>query len=192
MSLRSWQIVTLLPATLTTGLIAGVFGDWAHTIMPGLHSTDDRTFVRANQALDSAIMRPLFMLTFTGALVLTGIAGILYLRDGDHTALGWVAAAFGLYLAAFVITMAVHQPLNQVIRDAGDPGNITDLAALRDRFHETRWAAWHIVRTITTTAAFACLAWALVLHGRATGDTTDAQATRPAQTAISPPSAAPH
>jgi uncharacterized membrane protein len=185
MSLRTWQIVTLLPATLTMGLIAGVFGDWAHTIMPGLHDTDDRTFVRANQALDGAIMRPLFMLTFTGALVLTGIAAVL-LRDGDHGALGWVVAAFGLYLAAFVITMAVHQPLNQVIRDAGDPDGITDLAALRDRFHETRWAAWHIVRTIATTAAFACLAWALVLHGRATGDTADDQATRPAPTAIGP------
>jgi uncharacterized membrane protein len=192
MSLRSWQIVTLVPATLTVGLIAGVFGDWAHTIMPGLHGTDDRTFVRANQALDGAIMRPLFMVTFTGALVLTGIAAVLYFGDGDHAALGWVVAAFGLYLAAFVITMAVHQPLNQVIRDAGDPDSITDLAALRDRFHESRWAAWHIVRTITTTAAFACLVWALVLHGRATGDIADDEATRPAQTAISAPSGAAH
>ena len=41
---RSWQVATLLPATITTGLVAGVFGDWAHTIMRGLGSTDDRTF----------------------------------------------------------------------------------------------------------------------------------------------------
>lgn len=168
MSRRSWQLAALLPATLTMGLTAGVFGDWAHTIMRGLHTTDDRTFVTAFQALDDAIVNPLFMLGFMGALVLTGLAAVLYLRDGDgdRSVLPWVAAAFGLYLVAVVITVAVHEPLNEKIRNAGDPGTIADPAALRDAFHETRWVVWHIVRTITTTAAFGCLTWALVLHGR--------------------------
>jgi uncharacterized membrane protein len=174
MSLRSWQVVTLLPATLTMGLAAGVFGDWAHTIMRGLHKADDRTYVSTFQALDDAILDPLSMLTFMGALVLSGIAAILYLRDSDRSVLPWVAVAFGLYLAAIVITMAVHEPLNQVIRDAGDPDSIANPTAVRDDFHETRWVAWHIVRTVATTAAFGCLAWALVLHGRATPDTPEA------------------
>ena len=68
MSLRSWQAVTLLAATLTMGLTAGVFGDWTHTIMPGLGTTDDRTFVDAFQALDRAIYNPLFMLPLMGSL----------------------------------------------------------------------------------------------------------------------------
>jgi uncharacterized membrane protein len=190
MSLRSWQVVTLLSATLTMGLTAGVFGDWAHTIMRGLHKTDDRTFVGAFQALDRAIMNPLFMLAFMGALVLSGIAAVLYLRDDDHSVLPWVAVAFGLYLAAVVITMAVHVPLNDDLKAAGDPDRVANLAAVRDAFHETRWVAWHIVRTIITTAAFVCLAWALVLHGRATADTTDTtdhEAARPAQTTLAPP-----
>jgi len=170
MSRRSWQVVVLLPATVTMGLTAGVFGDWAHTIMPGLSTTDDRTFVGAFQALDRAITNPLFLLTFMGALAFTGVAAVLYRRDDDHSVLPWVAVAFGLYLAAFVITMAVHEPLNGVLRAAGNPDHIANLAAVRDAFHETRWVAWHLVRTITTTAAFGCLAWALVLHGRATTD----------------------
>jgi uncharacterized membrane protein len=163
----TWQTLALLPATLTVGLTAGVFGDWSHTIMRGLHETDDRTFVGAFQALDEAIMNPLFMLPFMGALVLSGVAAVLYLRDGGHPALRWVAVAFGLQLAATLITMAVHEPLNEVIRTAGDPARIADPAAVRDAFHETRWVVWHIVRTVATTAAFGCLAWALVLHGRA-------------------------
>ncbi|MGH4016681.1 MAG: DUF1772 domain-containing protein [Pseudonocardiaceae bacterium] len=190
MSLRSWQVVTLLPATVTMGLTAGVFGDWAHTIMRGLGTTDDRTFVGAVQALDQAIINPLFMLTFMGALAFTGVAAVLYLRDDDHSVLPWVAVAFGLYLAAFVITMAVHEPLNYVLRAAGDPDRIANLAAVRDAFHETRWVAWHIVRTIATTAAFGCLAWALVLHGRATADAADHEAPRSAQTAPNPRSGA--
>jgi uncharacterized membrane protein len=36
---------------------------------------------------------------------------------------------------------------------------------VRDDF-VTPWVAWNIVRTLATTAAFACLAWALVLRGR--------------------------
>ena len=186
MSLRSWQMVVLLPAALTMGLTAGLFGDWAHTIMRGLRKTDDRTFVGAFQALDRAITNPLFMLTFMGALVLSGVAAVLYFRDDDHSVLPWVAVAFGLYLAAVVITMAVHVPLNDDLKAAGDPDRIANLAAVRDAFHETRWVAWHIVRTITTTAAFVCLAWALVLHGRVTADTADNP--RPAQTTLGPPS----
>ena len=191
MSLRSWQVVTLLPATVTMGLMAGVFGEWSHTIMRGLGKTDDRTFVGAFQALDRAIMNPLFMLAFMGALVFTGVAAVLYLRDDDHSVLPWVALAFGLYLATFVITMAIHLPLNDALKAAGDPDRIANLAAVRDAFHETRWVAWNIVRTIATTAAFGCLAWALVLHGRVTAAAADHEAPGSAQTAPSPPSGAP-
>jgi uncharacterized membrane protein len=190
MNRQSWQALILLSATLTMGLTAGWFGDWAHTVMPGLGTTDDRTFVTAEQALDRAVLSPLVLFTFMGALAFTGAAALLYRRDDNRSPLPWVAVAFGLYLAAFVITMAVHEPLNVVIRYAGDPHSITDLAGVRDAFHETRWAAWHIVRTIATTAAFGCLAWALVLHGRATADAADHQAPRSAQTAPRPSSGA--
>jgi uncharacterized membrane protein len=169
MTLRSWQLVALLAATLTTGLTAGVFGLYAHTIMPGLGTTDDRTFVGAFQSIDRAIINPLFMLVFLGALVSTGIAGVLGLRDDDRSVVVWVAVAFGLYLAAFVITIAVHVPLNDELKAAGNPDQIADLAAVRAAFHETRWIAWNIVRAVVTTVAFGCLAWSLVLHGRATG-----------------------
>jgi uncharacterized membrane protein len=160
MSRRSWQTVVLVPATLTTGLTAGTFGDWAHTTMPGLHEADDRTFVGTFQALDDAILNPVFMVAFMGSLVLSALAAILYLRDADHSVRPWAAVAFGLNIAAFVITMAVHEPLNEVIRDAGDPAGIANPTAVRG-------VTWHIVRTIATTAAFGCLTWALVLHGRA-------------------------
>jgi uncharacterized membrane protein len=184
MSLRSWQAATLLVATLTMGLMAGVFGVYAHTIMRGLANTDDRTFVGAFQAIDRAIINPLFMLTFTGALVLTGVAAVLYLRDDDHSTLPWVAAAFGLYLAVCVITIAVHVPLNDDIKAAGDPDRIADLAAVRDAFHETRWIAWNVVRAVATTAAFVCLTWALVLHGRTTPNSD--QGAQPAVAASAP------
>jgi uncharacterized membrane protein len=164
---RSAQTGFLLAATITMGLMAGVFGLYAHTIMRGLGSTDDRTFVSAFQAIDRAIINPLFMLAFFGALVLTGVATLLQVVDDTGSVLWWLVVAFTLYLAVVVITVAVHVPLNDRIKAAGDPDRI-DLAAVRADFQESRWIAWNTVRAVAVTVAFGCLAWALVLDGRAT------------------------
>jgi uncharacterized membrane protein len=160
------RALLLLAATLTMGLVAGVFALYAHTIMPGLKKTDDRTFVTAFQSLDRAIINPWFMAGgFAGALLFTLAAALTHL---GHDALPWIVAALVLYVIAFVITIAVNVPLNDAIKAAGDPDRIRDLAAVRERFDESRWAAWNLVRVVTSTTAFGCLAWALVLYGRAT------------------------
>ena len=157
------KTVSLLVATIMTGLTAGVFGLYAHTIMRGLRGTDDRTFVGAFQAIDRAIVNPLFLVTFFGALVFTVIAAVAHRRGA---ALPWIVAAAVLYLVGAVITMVVNVPLNDAIKAAGDPDRIADLAAVRADFHEARWVAWNLVRTLTTTVAFGCLTWALVVGGR--------------------------
>ena len=160
------KALTLLAATISMGLVAGVFALYAHTIMPGLRNTDDKTFVTAFQSIDRAIVNPWFMLTaFLGALVFTAAAAV---SNRGSAALPWIAVALGLYAIAFVVTMAVNLPLNDALKAAGDPDRIRDLAAVRERSHAARWEAWNLVRVATSTAAFACLAWALVLFGRAT------------------------
>jgi uncharacterized membrane protein len=167
MSAEAVRAVTLLGATITMGLGAGVFALYAHTIMPGLHDTDDRTFVGAFQALDRAIINPWFMASaFVGPALLAIAATIANL---GQPALPWVGAALALYLIAVVITIAVNVPLNDALKAAGDPDRIHDLPRVRDQFHEARWAAWNLVRVVTTTTAFGLLAWALVVHGRSTG-----------------------
>ena len=81
---------TLMGATVTMGLVAGAFALYAHTIMPGLRKTDDRTFVAAFQQMDRAIINPWFMITaFGGAFVLTLVAGIV---SRGTPALGLLAA----------------------------------------------------------------------------------------------------
>jgi uncharacterized membrane protein len=159
------RAAVLIAATMSVGLVAGVFGLYANTIMPGLRRTDDRTFVGAFQSMDRAIINPLFMVIFLGAVVLTGLAAVLQLGTGRGSVLPWAAAAFVLYLAAVVITIAVNVPLNDALKAAGPPDRIADLAAVRQRFNEARWAGWNLVRTLISTAAFGCLAWALVAYG---------------------------
>ena len=159
------RAITLIGATMTMGLSAGSFLIFAHTIMPGLAKTDDRTFVGAFQHIDRAIINPWFMVTaFLGALVFTAAAAV---TSRGTPAMRWIIAALVLYLVAVVITMAVNVPLNDAIKAAGDPARV-DVALVRQRFGESRWAAWNLVRVATTTPAFGLLTWALVIYGRST------------------------
>jgi uncharacterized membrane protein len=152
-TLRAAAIIT---AAITSGLTAGLLFGWACSVMPGLARTDDRTFLGAFQAMDRAIMNPWFFVVFVGAVVLPGLAAVLHLGSDHRPVLLWTLAALALSLATVAITRVVHLPLNAAVQAAGDPAQITDITAVRTRF-EARWVRWHLVRTVTSTAAFACL-----------------------------------
>jgi uncharacterized membrane protein len=158
------QGVFLLAATLSVGSMAGVFALYAHTIMPGLGKTDDRTFVGAFQAIDRAIINVWFIPVFLGGLILTAIAAVLSIGEERNDALPWAVAAFVLYLPVVVSTLRVNVPLNNAIKAAGDPDRI-DVATVRRDFDEPTWRRWNTIRTFASTAAFGCLAWALVEYG---------------------------
>ncbi|MBU2665221.1 DUF1772 domain-containing protein [Actinoplanes bogorensis] len=147
---------------MTTGLMAGVFGLYQHTVMVGLGRTDDRTFIGAFQSMDRAIINPWFMLSFGGALIFTAVAAFL---SPGRRILPWVLAALVLYIIVFAITVAVNVPMNDALKAAGDPATMTDPAAVRAAFDEARWSAFNLIRTIATTLAFGCLCWALVARG---------------------------
>jgi uncharacterized membrane protein len=145
-------------AVVAMGLMAGVFGLYTHTIMPGLATTDDRTFVGAFQAMDRAILNIWFLPAFLGALILTGIAAVLEVGDDPGPL---TVAAFVLYLPVVIATLAVNVPLNDALKAAGEPDEIADLVAVRAAFDEAKWRRWNLFRTLATTAAFVCLVVAL-------------------------------
>ncbi|MEP6648686.1 MAG: DUF1772 domain-containing protein [Lapillicoccus sp.] len=158
--------VVLLLATLTSGLVAGVYVFDAHTVMPGLGRSSDRTFVAGFQALDRAIVNPWFMASgFLGAPVLTAVAAVLHLDDAAREVLVWVVVALVLDLVTVGITVGVNGPANDRLKAAGDADDI-DVATVRAEFDEGRWVRWNLVRVVLSVASFGCLAWALVLAGR--------------------------
>jgi uncharacterized membrane protein len=161
-----FQIAALVAATITLGIMTGIFQVYAYAIMPGLSRTDDRTFVGAFQAIDRALVNPLFLATFLGALMFTGLAALLALFGDARSGLPWMAAALVLYALVVVVTFAVNVPLNDQLGAAGDPDRVADLGAVRERFSEGAWVRWNLVRAVASTVAFGCLAWALVLQGR--------------------------
>jgi uncharacterized membrane protein len=159
--------VVLIAATLTMGLMAGVFAIFSNAIMPGLHKTDDRTFVAAFQSIDRAIINPAFMVTFLSPLALSTLATLLHLTDEGRPLLPWIVVAFVLYLLVFVITIRVNVPRNNEIKAAGDVDRLTDPHTVRERFDEARWVRWNHARAFASILAFGLLAWALVESGTA-------------------------
>jgi uncharacterized membrane protein len=157
--------IVLAAGTVAMGLIAGLYFGWAVSVMPGLADLDDRAFVDTMQQLDEAIRNPLFFGTFVLALLLPGVALVLQQSAGLRQATPWIVAALVLYGIGALTTMAINEPLNQDIVDAGDPSQISDPAGVREDF-EDPWVVWHIVRTVLSTAALGALAYALILLGR--------------------------
>jgi uncharacterized membrane protein len=157
--------IVLGAAVIAMGLLAGLFYAFDVAVMPALTAADDRTLVDAMQQMIDKIENPAFFLTLVGAPALAAVALLQARRSSSAKTAGWIVAGLAFYTVMVVVTFAVHFPLNDDLKNAGDPTHIANLAAVRDDF-VTPWVAWNIVRTLATTAAFGCLAWALVLRGR--------------------------
>ncbi|MFJ8660902.1 DUF1772 domain-containing protein [Streptomyces sp. NPDC093795] len=162
--MKHLQTGVLLAATLSTGLMAGLFAAFSYAVMPGLARSSDHTLVESMQGINKAIVNPAFMLPFMGSIPLLGLAVVLAWRDNGRPALPWLIAALVLYLVAFVVTSAINVPLNDQLASVGDPDGVRHLAEVRAAF-ENRWVVWNHVRALLHTAAFAGLLWALVVHG---------------------------
>lgn len=162
------RAAALMLATLTTGVMAGLFFAFTFSVMPGLARAGDRTFVDTMQRINVAIVNGWFLVCFFGALGFTVIAAVLHLSPPYRSALPWIVAAAVLYLAVLIITVTVNIPLNNQLAAAGPIEHITEPYAVRAAFEAT-WVRWNAIRTIANLAAFGCLAWALALQGRVSG-----------------------
>jgi uncharacterized membrane protein len=153
-----WATATLVAATITNGLMAGLFTAYSYAVMPGLGRTGDRTFVEAMQQTNAAILNGWFGICIAGSAVFAAGAVLLHLgRPG----LPWIVAGLVLYAAVLVITFRVNVPLNDRLAAAGSPA--ADAAAARAAFEEV-WVRWNVVRAVFSTLAFGCLVAALVVR----------------------------
>ncbi|MGH9245519.1 MAG: DUF1772 domain-containing protein [Acidimicrobiales bacterium] len=163
------RTIVLFIATLAVGTIAGFFLTYGGTIMPGLATVDDRSFVAAFQGLERTFGS--FETTVNWPVIVGFIGGpalivaAIVLNRTDRPIVMLTSAALILSIATIILTQTFNVPLNNEITDAGDP-NIVNVTQVREDFREGWWRAWNWVRSATSTAAFACLAWTLVLRGR--------------------------
>ncbi len=74
-------------------MITGLFWGWTFSVMPGLRSVDDRTYVTTMQSVNRAILNPMFLVVFTGTLAVLVAAAFTTFRAGDTRRAWWITAA---------------------------------------------------------------------------------------------------
>jgi len=58
------ELISLFVATMTTGLMAGIFFTWTNAVTPGIDKLTDREYLSALQAMNRVILNPTFYLLF--------------------------------------------------------------------------------------------------------------------------------
>ncbi len=150
--------------------LSGLFLTYGFTVMPGLATVDDYTFVSAFQGLermfgtfDYGVNLPVLLGYAVGPFVIV-LAIILNFRRPLRR---WLIAALALVIVSVLVSQIFNVPLNNAIVSAGDPGLI-DPTQVRLDFDEQTWRFWNMVRSATTLGAFMCSGWALYQSGRQT------------------------
>ncbi|MFE6225194.1 DUF1772 domain-containing protein [Streptomyces sp. NPDC057854] len=143
----------------STGLYAGFLLVFLTGIMPALGRLTDAAFVTAMRRVNEAVPRAVFLTVFAGVAVLP-LAAYLVPVDGRTGTQRWlVLAGFVCAVLNHLVTVVGNVPLNNALAAAEGPGE--DPAATRAAF-ETRWNAFHRIRTLLILAAFGLLTAAAV------------------------------
>lgn len=87
----------LIAATISTGLVTGLFYAFSISVMPALRRADDRTLVDVMQRINKAILNGWFAIGYLGALVFTALAAIVQLSAGYRAILVPTTAALVIY-----------------------------------------------------------------------------------------------
>jgi uncharacterized membrane protein len=130
------------------------------SVMPALGRRPDAEGMAAMQAMNSAILNPVFLALFSGTALLCAALAVTapFTADESHAVLRGLGA--GLYVVgAFGLTMGVNVPMNDAL-DASDPTSVAGVDLWRGYLR--RWTAWNHVRTVAGAVATALLVASLV------------------------------
>ena len=158
------RTLTLAGATLTTGLIAGVFYAYAVSVNLGLAGQPDAGYVAAMQAINERIQNPLFFLSFFGAVLFLLAALAAHSLRPRSSRFWLVALASALYVGGgFLLTVFVNVPLNEALARVALEAFPGELARARAAY-EDPWVFWNGVRTVFSFVASLALVCACLLR----------------------------
>jgi len=156
------RAITLACATLTTGLVAGVYYAYTVSVNLGLAAQPDASYVATMQAINERIENPLFFASFFGAALFPLAAH--YSRRSRSGRLWLIALACVLYIGgSFLLTAFVNVPMNEELARVASDVSAGDLARARDAY-EGPWDFWNGVRAVFSFLAFLVLIGACLLR----------------------------
>lgn len=152
------QIISLFLATLSTGLMAGIFFTWTNAVTPGIGKLADISYLNALQSMNRIILNPAFYLVFWGAVLLIPLAAALnYITEPNTVFWLLVSASVIYWLGSFFVTFLGNIPLNNLLDKTNlEEISLEDAKNLRKSI-ETKWNNFNLIRTITSTISFLLL-----------------------------------
>ena len=150
--------LTLILATLTTGLISGFFYAYACSVTLGAARLDDAEYVATMQAINATVRNGVFAFSFFGAVVSLLSALAIHAPQLRSRRFLLIALATVLYIGGgFMVTFLVNVPMNEELArvSAGELGPAA-LAQIREEY-EGPWNFWNGVRTVFSSMALLAL-----------------------------------
>jgi uncharacterized membrane protein len=159
MNIEGTLYVVTLVAALGCGLMGGLFFAFSVSVMRALARLRAPEGMRAMQAINIAILNPVFLGAFLGTGLLCAIAVAAALLGWHDARAVWLLAGGVTYLVGTVlVTMVLNVPMNDALAAAApdDPASADTWAD-----YLRRWTAWNHVRAISSVAASALFTVAL-------------------------------
>ncbi|MEV4625939.1 anthrone oxygenase family protein [Micromonospora sp. NPDC049523] len=142
-TLAAWSAAVTLALT---GAIAGLYYAYSVSVLPGLNAIDGGSAIRAMNSINVKIQNPLFFVTFFGPVVTATLTGVLLLMLGHRpAAVLFLLAATVYLLGAFLPTVAVNVPMNDLLAAAVVPADPAEAARVWADY-SSRWIGWNTVR----------------------------------------------
>ena len=150
-------------ATLTTGLVAGVFYAYSVSVDPGLAAQSDASYVATMQEINERIQNPLFFASFFGAVLFPLAALVVHLPRPRSGRFLLISLACVLYIGGgFLLTAFINVPMNDQLATVDPEAPARVLSQAREAY-EGPWDFWNGIRTIFSTLAFLVLTGACLL-----------------------------
>ena len=154
---RLLHVLTVLSA-LGCGLMAGLYFAFSAFIMAALGRLPPGNGMAAMNAINVAILNPLFFVLFFGTAATSLLLAIAAASAWSVPGAAWLLAGALLYLGGnIVITMLCNVPLNT---ELGAAAGTIGAEAVWNRYLSV-WTAWNHVRTLACLAAAASFMQAL-------------------------------
>ncbi len=141
--------IILTITAITTALISGLFYAYTCSVNIGLGRLPDREYLSAMQAINSAILNPLFFVSFIGTLVLLPFSAWLnYAQPLSGRFIILAIAAIVYIIGVFGVTMFGNVPLNDALANFDlKSASAADIISQRMAF-EKPWVMLHNIRTV--------------------------------------------
>jgi uncharacterized membrane protein len=140
-----------IAAAVGCALVAGLMFAFSTSVMPAFRRRPDAEGIATMQAINSAILNPLFGLVFGGTTVLCLVLAVTapFTTDESHATLRGIGSVLYV-IGTFGVTMVANVPMNNAL-DAVDPASTEGASYWRTYLR--RWTAWNHLRALLGTAA---------------------------------------